>query len=113
MVRQENPDARRLFSRYREHRRPDTLMAMEPTAEMLVDDAVAERHSSPILCWSRRGEVACGTHAPERSSPRWVSERWADVPPDVRKRPSGAHFQCQHCSESGSPIIHRPRYEQV
>lgn len=54
------------------------------------------------LSWSRRGEVACPVHAPDRSSPRWRSEGWTELRVDA-----GSHrirYQCQHCEGHGGPI---------
>jgi two-component system chemotaxis response regulator CheY len=54
------------------------------------------------LFWSRRGEIACGQHAPEADSVRWRDERWAPIPPapDTHR----ISYQCQHCPGDGSPI---------
>lgn len=58
-----------------------------------------------ILFWSRRGEVACDVHAPDRSSKRWGDEGWAELPP--RALIGRVTYQCQHCE--GGPIRHVPR----
>jgi hypothetical protein len=50
-----------------------------------------------------RGEVACAAHVPPSGSDRWSDERWAEMP-------SGRYairYQCQHCAEPNTPIIHR------
>jgi hypothetical protein len=57
------------------------------------------------LYWSRRGEIACATHAPAADSARWLSEGWTAVPPGAGK--NRIVYQCQHCS--GRPIQHRAR----
>jgi CheY-like chemotaxis protein len=53
-----------------------------------------------LLFWSRKGEVACGAHAPAADSARWASEGWQPVP-EVR-RP--IRYQCQFCGQS--PVKH-------
>lgn len=58
------------------------------------------------LYWSVRGEVACAMHMPPSGSPRWSQERWAEVPSDVRTR-HRIRYQCQHCAQSKTPIVHR------
>jgi len=55
------------------------------------------------LLWSRRGEVACATHAPSPDSERWGAERWKPVPMDIAE--GRVRYQCQHCA--GRPIDHR------
>ena len=56
------------------------------------------------LFWSRRGEVACGVHAPAPGSEQWASERWAAIPAGAGR--DRLIYQCQHCSGRG-PIHHR------
>jgi hypothetical protein len=51
------------------------------------------------LYWSKRGEIACATHAPERGSERWEREQWSEITAVQSATP---HYQCQHCY--GSPI---------
>jgi len=57
------------------------------------------------LFWSKRGEVACATHAPETTSPRWLDERWAAVPVETAMRK--VVFQCQHCPGAVGPVRRR------
>ena len=33
------------------------------------------------LYWSRKGEIACETHAPGVNDPRWDGEEWEAIPP--------------------------------
>jgi CheY-like chemotaxis protein len=54
------------------------------------------------LFWSRRGEVACATHAPDAGSAQWREEGWA---PMVRNGSNTRVFyQCQHCPGHESAI---------
>src|SRR5688500_1859888 len=55
------------------------------------------------LFWSRKGEVACGEHAPAQDSAPWTCEG-SPLVPDVR-RP--IRYQCQHCGNS--PVKHVSR----
>ncbi len=55
------------------------------------------------LAWSRRGEVACADHAPERDSERWQAESWRVMPSEVAH--GRIQYQCQHCAVG--PIAHR------
>jgi hypothetical protein len=64
----------------------------EPTAEA-VD-----------LFWSKRGEVACERHAPEKDAERWRDEQWTLLRP-LRQRLT---YQCQHCN-GDVPISRRRR----
>lgn len=54
------------------------------------------------LFWSRRGEVACATHAPDAISGRWREEGWAPVV-NVGSN-SRVAYHCQHCHGHGSAI---------
>jgi hypothetical protein len=60
----------------------------------------------PLLLWSRRGEVACRDHAPDTHDPRWVEEKWALIPESEQGR-HGRIFQCQHCPDRRSALVHR------
>ena len=55
------------------------------------------------LYWSIKGDVACETHTPETSDPRWITEYWAPVPAH-RKRIDSERLQCQHCAKDGRAI---------
>jgi len=55
-----------------------------------------------ILFWSRKGEVACGEHAPQPGDPRRDGEGWQPIPPFASRR---VQYQCQHCV-TGRPIRH-------
>ena len=66
-------------------------------------DAAVGPLYADALYWSRRGEVACLMHAPERDSQRWPQEQWAPMPTHAMRR-HGIEYQCQHCSASGRPI---------
>jgi hypothetical protein len=68
--------------------------------------AAVDALNALALYWSIRGEVACPAHVPPFRSERWSRERWAEVPPAVRTR-HGIGYQCQHCAESKTPIVHR------
>jgi hypothetical protein len=62
--------------------------------------------SAQVLYWSARGEVACATHAPQPGSENWSEQRWTEVPEEVR-RGRATRYQCQHCADSRTPIVHR------
>jgi CheY-like chemotaxis protein len=85
----------------------------------LVDQALAHRRphatslpphpsaaSSTELYWSRRGEVACGLHAPVGESERWREERWVAIPAKLGQRQ--VRYRCQHCAGASGPLLHRP-----
>jgi two-component system cell cycle response regulator DivK len=65
-----------------------------------------------LLYWSLRGEVACAKHLPVPGSEGWLAQRWAEVPPEVRRR-FGRRYQCQHCADSKTPIVHRRLNTQI
>lgn len=58
------------------------------------------------LFWSRRGEIACRSHAPDAASERWAGEGWTAIPGGAGR--NRIAYQCQHCS-GGGPIHHRRR----
>ncbi len=60
------------------------------------------------LYWSRRGEIACGEHAPRHDNARWVADRWTAI--DERAVERRIHYQCAICH--GSPVRHLPRTRQ-
>ena len=60
--------------------------------------------SSAQLFWSRNGQVACDDHRPDRGSPTWLINGWAQLPEDVRHL---TRYQCEHCLDS--PIRHKRR----
>jgi hypothetical protein len=51
------------------------------------------------LFWSRRGDVACGLHAPHPLGHRWRVEQWVMLEQERR----GRQYCCQHCH--GSPLV--------
>jgi hypothetical protein len=72
--------------------------------EVRTDDPGAA--NVPALYWSVRGEVACEMHVAGPGSQRWSEERWAEIPSEVRGR-HGIRYQCQHCADPKTPIVHR------
>ncbi len=52
------------------------------------------------LYWSKRGDVACATHAPELESDRWSAEGWCQIPDDMNGR-RGMVYKCPICSSDG------------
>lgn len=63
------------------------------------------------LFWSKRGEIACAEHAPERQSSRWSLEGWQELPALEGRRIT---YQCQHCDKRAilharrKPILDKP-----
>ena len=60
------------------------------------------------LFWSRRGEIACATHAPAADSERWQSEHWTAIPPHPGYQQ--IVYQCQYCPGHQGPIQRRHRH---
>lgn len=54
------------------------------------------------LFWSKRGMVACATHAPKPASENWKLQGWQQVPPR-RQAVNAAVLQCQFCH--GRPFV--------
>jgi CheY-like chemotaxis protein len=75
-----------------------------PSDEMTREVRGTAAHLSTDLYWSRRGEVACLTHSPAPSGQRWSEEGWSILPSDLR---GATRYQCQHCADSKTPIVHR------
>jgi two-component system response regulator MprA len=57
---------------------------------------------APTLFWSRRGEIACASHAPGGDSQRWSAESWSPLPAGAGK--GRVRYQCQHCPGHAGPI---------
>lgn len=57
------------------------------------------------LFWSKRGDVACRSHAPDFHSERWQVERWCPIPARASRR-HGLEYQCPHCAPDGRPHRH-------
>lgn len=57
------------------------------------------------LFWSKRGEVACAAHMPDRTDPRWLADKWTAIPKTAGK--GRVLYQCQHCGARSTPIQHR------
>jgi len=60
------------------------------------------------LFWSRRGEIACATHAPAADSERWKDEQWTPIPPNPGYQQ--IVYQCQYCPGHHGPIQRRWRH---
>lgn len=58
------------------------------------------------LFWSKRGIVACATHAPAPGSDEWQTQGWQQVP-EWRQGFNATVLQCQFCH--GSPYVHHVR----
>jgi hypothetical protein len=62
------------------------------------------------LFWSKRGEIACWTHAPSGNPERWHTEKWAPLPDSAWKH--RVIYQCQHCPGNGGPVRHQSRKQE-
>ena len=62
------------------------------------------------LFWSKRGIVACDTHAPSLDSDEWRVHGWQQVPASQHGINTAA-LQCQFCH--GRPYVHQPRDKNV
>jgi hypothetical protein len=51
-----------------------------------------DEHVVDGLYWSKRGEIACAAHAPERGSERWDGEQWSEITAMASANP---HYQCR------------------
>ena len=60
------------------------------------------------LFWSRRGEIACATHAPAADSERWKDEQWTAIAPNPGYQQ--IVYQCQYCPGHRGPIQRRSRH---
>jgi CheY-like chemotaxis protein len=78
------------------------LQAVERACRVRQPIAAIAHSDAGGLFWSRRGEIACGDHAPDATSPRWRDDRWAAIPATVAK--GRIIYRCQHCPGDGSPI---------
>jgi two-component system response regulator MprA len=58
--------------------------------------------AAQTLYWSRRGEIACASHAPNSDSERWTADGWSALPAGAGK--GRVRYQCQHCPGHGGPI---------
>lgn len=62
------------------------------------------------LFWSKRGIVACATHAPALDSDEWRTQGWQRVP-GWRAGVKAKVLQCQFCH--GKPYVHHVREHKV
>jgi CheY-like chemotaxis protein len=53
------------------------------------------------LFWSKRGDVACAAHVPERDSSQWTAGGWRPIYEADHTRP----YRCQFCA--GTPLDRR------
>ena len=79
----------------------ELVAALRRACDRQPSPVVSRTGAASRLFWSRRGEIACASHAPEADSSRWRDERWAPIPPTDSHRIA---YQCQHCPGDGSPI---------
>lgn len=79
--------------------------AMSDLSTATVATAIHGAGDADALFWSIRGEIACAAHMPPQDSHRWSEERWAEIPSEMRNR-HGRRYQCQHCGDSKTPIVH-------
>jgi CheY-like chemotaxis protein len=94
-----------IFVLYKPYDEEELLAVVDHVCSMTGPPAsLASVASGSDLYWSRRGEIACPTHAPLAGSARWVEEAWAAVPYQIHAR--RIPYQCQHCS-GRSPLQHR------
>jgi hypothetical protein len=61
------------------------------------------------LFWSKRGIVACDTHAPRLDSDEWQIQGWQQVPAS-QQHTNTAVLQCQFCH--GRPYAHQTRVRE-
>jgi hypothetical protein len=74
------------------------------SGELIISSSKVEHSMLDTLFWSRRGDVACGSHAPDSDSERWGAEGWCSIPESARSR-HGLTYQCPRCAPDGR--LHR------
>lgn len=74
-------------------------------AQPIVSSATAEHTLSDRLFWSRRGEIACTSHAPDACSERWQADGWCSIPESAHRR-HGLAYQCPRCAPDGRAYRH-------
>jgi CheY-like chemotaxis protein len=80
---------------------PDQLVL---AVERILAAARQPREKPPLaLFWSKRGVVACATHAPAPASENWEQQGWQQVPA-WRQTVKLTVLQCQFCH--GRPYAH-------
>jgi CheY-like chemotaxis protein len=86
----------------------------DATVLATLKEAVAPRAPAPPrptqvvdegLFGSRRGEVACATHAPGAGTTRWEQDHWSPV----QRVSTRVTYQCQHCAGGHAAIAKRSR----
>jgi len=68
-----------------------------------------ERRAAELF-WSKRGVVACATHAPAPASEHWKLQGWQQVPA-WRRTHHLSSLQCQFCH--GRPVGHSSRETKI
>ena len=82
---------------------PDQLVL---AVERILASARQAREKRALeLFWSKRGVVACATHAPAPASENWKLQGWQQVPA-WRQTVKSTILQCQFCH--GRPYAHPP-----
>jgi hypothetical protein len=73
--------------------------------ELIISTSEVEHSMSGTLFWSKRGDVACESHAPQSDSERWRAEGWCSIPASANGR-HGLMYQCPHCAADGRSHRH-------
>jgi hypothetical protein len=72
--------------------------------ELMISNNELNGSMRSALFWSRRGDVACYSHAPDSHSERWQTEGWCSIP-EAENRRHGLAYQCPRCAPDGR--VHR------
>jgi len=83
---------------------PDQLVLA--AERILAAGRQAHEKAARELFWSKRGVVACATHAPAPASEHWKLQGWQQVPA-WRRTHHLSSLQCQFCH--GRPVVHSSR----
>jgi hypothetical protein len=76
-----------------------------PGGELIITSGEVEHSMSDTLFWSKRGEVACPSHAPDFHSERWQAESWCAIPESASRR-HGLEYQCPRYAPDGRSHRH-------
>jgi hypothetical protein len=73
-----------------------------------MSSSLVKHPMSDTLFWFRRGDIACGSHAPDSDSEAWRADGWYSIPESANRRHRLA-YQCPRCAPDGR--LHRHIHE--
>ena len=77
-----------------------------------MSSSMATHSMSDTLFWSRRGDVACGSHAPGRDSERWRAEGWSPIPESAMRHRLPSMYGNAVWADAGGMLSYAPNFSE-